>query len=719
VRDPGGDLRPLRGSWPDADDRLVSLDLPGLDGLVEAAVVFAVEGIHGSTAAPRLRAVRLNGAAATLLGLSTAAVTDASTTATSAATTGPLTHGDEADRIVGVAVTGQPDSWVMHHEAGWFEQRAIPLGPLAGHPPTAHVLVALRPLQSLPPGGSDDEGRTRAALLLQISRRLGAAVGEQEVAEVVCDLVCPALGARSGSLAVLHEDESTVVMRRAGSSPLSPLVRRRPDAVGDASLLEVIRTGRQLLGPPPPESPLGADGALLTLPLRAGAATVGAFGLSLDGRPELTRARQEFLDTVAALVAQAMQRARLFDAQLEANLALQHALLPPTLPAVEGIDVAARYRPGSGNEVGGDWYDVVPLASGWTALVIGDVQGHDLAAAALMGQVRSVVRAYLLDQHPPTSVLASANAFLLSLGVDRLVTLCIVLVHPGSRMITVASAGHACPVQLHTGRPGQIVRIIPGPPLGVLDEVIWRERTTQLPEGSGLLLHTDGLIERRTRSYADGEHHLLTGMSRLASDDVERLADGVLELADVPAGRAPGRSAGRPIEDDTALLLMRWRPSTGPEPRYLRTLPVTPSSAVIARWYVEDLLASWGVETEVRETAVLLTDEVVANAVRHAHRHIRLDVGADDVRVRIEVFDDSHREPKLVQGPVTATAGRGLLLVDALAASWGVRSSEGDLGKTVWFIVDRASDAAPVAAPDPGPLDPDSLDPAPGRRRPG
>jgi anti-sigma regulatory factor (Ser/Thr protein kinase) len=240
------------------------------------------------------------------------------------------------------------------------------------------------------------------------------------------------------------------------------------------------------------------------------------------------------------------------------------------------------------------------------------------------------------------------------------------------------------------GRRGELLEVPEGPPLGILEDVIWRERTLPLPTSSTLVLYTDGLIERRSRPYSTGEQQLLDLCERLPDTTADHLADTLLTLAGVGAAEQHDHPA-EPTEDDTALLLLRWPGDTGTGTgtgEHVRTLPVTPSSAVIARWYVDDLLLSWGVADDSREIAVLLTDEVVANAARHAHRTIQLGVTAREGDVLVEVFDDSHREPSLSAPELDATSGRGLRLVDALATAWGVRTSQGDLGKTVWFTVD-------------------------------
>jgi anti-sigma regulatory factor (Ser/Thr protein kinase) len=613
----------------------------------------------------------------------------------------------EIDRILAVAATGHPDSWVRRQADTWYEVRAARVAPsdssgAAGSPP--QVLLIARDLGTVTTAPREGTGVARSALLLEISRQLGAAVHEDQVARVLFDLACPALGAEPGRLAVAHRDGEVTV---TCPTPSGGVQRSSADPAEDAALLEAIGTPDRLIEPQVAGPAIDWDrtrGQLVTVPLLAGASAVGAIEVRLSSEADLGHGFQDFFDTVAALVAQAVQRARLFDAQREASLALQHALLPPTLPEVDGLELAAKYRAGSGHEVGGDWYDVIPLPSGWVALVIGDVQGHDLSAAALMGQIRSVVRAYLLDELPPTAALSSANAFLLSLDVDRLVTVCIALVHPRSRIVTLATAGHACPLLVTPGRPGELLEIPGGPPLGVLDDVTWRERTTPLPADATLVLYTDGLVERGDRPYAAGEQLLLDRAALLPDLVPDKLADALLAPAGMqtpePRDGTTWDTAWPPNEDDTALLLLRWRAgAAGPDDEgegagagdHVRSLPVAPASAVIARWYVDDLLRSWRVDTDTRETAVLLTDEIVANAVRHAHRTVRLDVSARRGQVLVEVFDDSHREPRLDGLPSDATSGRGLRLVNALATTWGVQMSQGDLGKTVWFTVSLPS----------------------------
>jgi anti-sigma regulatory factor (Ser/Thr protein kinase) len=357
-----------------------------------------------------------------------------------------------------------------------------------------------------------------------------------------------------------------------------------------------------------------------------------------------------------------------------ALLQFQRALLPDRLPEVEGLPLTARYLPGgTAGALGGDWYDVVELDGGAVALTVGDVAGGDLVATALMAQLRSAVRAYALEGHPPTVVVTRANEFYFALGSDRLATLAYALVHPAERLVTVVRAGHVPPLLAAPDADPCYLDGVGGPPLGVRRGEVWRESTTQLPPGSTLVLYTDGLVRDRG-SLGTGMGHVLTA---LATGGPVTAPDAV---ADLLAGLVPEQSP-----DDTVLLvgqLATERPDPVSELR--RTLAPTPESATVARWLVTDLLRD-AVEADVLDTAALLTTELVSNAIRHTRDELTVTVRLAGGRLRVGVADSSHRRPQLVQVGRRDTSGRGLQLVDALADRWGVDPDERGLGKTVWF----------------------------------
>lgn len=318
----------------------------------------------------------------------------------------------------------------------------------------------------------------------------------------------------------------------------------------------------------------------------------------------------------------------------------------------------------SGAEVGGDWYDVIPLAGDSVALVIGDVEGHDVVAAGLMDQVRSVVRGYALEGHPPAVVLDYANRFLLTLGADRLVTLVMVHLHPSDHIAVVASAGHLPALLL--GPEGSVTTLEnqPAPPLGADSAPTWRETTVHTPYDSTLLLYTDGLVERPGRSLTEGMLALnaaVTGLGVGVGVGVGQLVATVIRL---------GQEDGF---DDRAVLAARVVAPSAHGRRGRRRLPARPASVPIARWFVVDLLRQWGVDGDEQDTTTLLLSEVITNACRHSEDDVELTVLLLDNAIRVEVGDTSHRMPILHTADEDETSGRGLELVEMPVQQLGRR----------------------------------------------
>jgi len=349
---------------------------------------------------------------------------------------------------------------------------------------------------------------------------------------------------------------------------------------------------------------------------------------------------------------------------------LQRALLPTPLPEVDGLPLSARYLPGDDDRrIGGDWYDAIPVENG-VALVVGDVAGGDATAVTLMCQLRSAVRAYALEGHPPSVVVGRTNDFHLALGSDRLATVAYALVHPGDRLMTLVRAGHVPPLLTAVGSDPCFLDGAGGPPLGVRAGEVWRETTTQLPVGSTLVLYSDGLL--------GGTDALDKGMDRLLAV-VGELADGSL-LLDAVVSVLPDAAP-----DDAVVLLGHLATGAEGTPAELRrTLPPTAESATVARWLVTDLLRDIA-DPDALDTAPLPTTELVSNAIRHTGDELTLVVRLEGGMLRVGVTDTSHRRPQLVQAGTRDTSGRGLHLVEALADRWGVDPDGRGLGKTVWF----------------------------------
>ena len=387
------------------------------------------------------------------------------------------------------------------------------------------------------------------------------------------------------------------------------------------------------------------------------------------------------IDVLVRTVAMAIERSRHderrereLSAERTLALAFQRSLLPRVPSRLGPVELAARYRTGDpGVHVGGDWFDAIEVDEG-LVLVVGDVQGHDVEAAALMGQLRTVVRAAACEGHPPAAMLARTADYLDRLDDELLATALVVHLDVHARLATVACAGHLPPAVLAPSAGGTVVSSLPvetGPPLGVGRR--WEERTTQLPPDAVLLLYTDGLVETRTWDIDEG---------------VRRLAD---LLGTLPAGARPGAVLDTALEllpagkrgDDVAALAALMPPARGTSERTAeRALPAQPMSVPLARSWAEGWLATAEVPTDLVEATLLVVSELVTNAVRQGDGPVRVTLDLGDHSLLVEVFDTGHRMPEMADTAPDATGGRGLHLIDTLSDRWGVR--EELEGKTVW-----------------------------------
>jgi anti-sigma regulatory factor (Ser/Thr protein kinase) len=421
---------------------------------------------------------------------------------------------------------------------------------------------------------------------------------------------------------------------------------------------------------------VGANGTLL-----------GTFAMYYPQPQQPSPADLALIDVLVRTVAMAIERSRSDEerdnalaAESAVALTLQHGLLPEVPPRIGPVQLEARYRTGDpGVEIGGDWFDAVAVEEG-LVVVVGDVQGHDIGAATLMGQLRTVVRAYAAEGHPPASILSRVDEYLSRLDTERLATVLIVHLDADARVATAASAGHLPPVVLAPDDSGRWkasdLDLAVGPPLGIGTE--WPERSSVLPAGATLLLYTDGLVE--TRAWAI-DHGLALLRSRLEALPCDRglgtLLDAALQL--VPTGLRG---------DDVAVLAAGAPRRTDAVPATQRWLPAHPLSAPLARSWVRGLLTGWSVGDPLVESVAHVVSELVTNAARDSEDPVRVRVAVEDGggTVLVEVFDRSHRLPYLRDGDPEATAGRGLHIVDQLAATWGVREELS--GKTVWARLD-------------------------------
>ncbi|MCP9957504.1 serine/threonine-protein phosphatase [Streptomyces sudanensis] len=355
---------------------------------------------------------------------------------------------------------------------------------------------------------------------------------------------------------------------------------------------------------------------------------------------------------------------------------LQRTMLPENLPQPTGVRLASRYLPAAETaRVGGDWYDAIPLPGSRVALVVGDVMGHSMTSAAIMGQLRTTAQTLAGLDLPPQEVLHHLDEQAQRLGENRMATCLYAVYDPVAHRITVANAGHPPPVLLHLGGRAEVLRVPSGAPIGV-GGVDFEAVELGAPAGATLLLYTDGLVESRLRDVWTGIEQLrerLAATARLTGLDhpppLEALCDDVLDML------GPGDR-----DDDIALLAARFDGITPSDVAYWYLDPEDAAPGR-ARRLARRALERWDLE-ELTDSVELLVSEVVTNAVRYASRPVTLRLLRTEV-LRCEVGDDSPQLPRQRRARDTDEGGRGLFLVNRLARRWG--ATRLSTGKVVWF----------------------------------
>ncbi|MFJ3305118.1 SpoIIE family protein phosphatase [Streptomyces sp. NPDC086549] len=424
------------------------------------------------------------------------------------------------------------------------------------------------------------------------------------------------------------------------------------------------------------------------LPLIAQARPIGAMGLLYNDRRGFSDEERTVLIALGSSIAQSLQRAMLYEQEKDLAQGLQQAMLPRTIPSVPGADVAVRYRSASaggtlGRDIGGDWYDLIPLPGGRVGAVIGDVQGHDTHAAAVMGQLRIVLRAYAAEGHTPATVMARASVFLHELDTDRFATCLYAEADLSTGVVQVVRAGHIDPLIRRTDGSCRRVSVEGGLPLGLSAEfgrLEYPVSTLELDPGHTLLLCTDGLVEQPGADLDDGMRALVA-LIAAGPDDVRGLANRLITVAEARGG-----------DDDVALLLLRRRVldtvRTGGRLQQ-HVAPGDPEALTLARHMIRAAVRAWGAGDRADEVE-LVADELITNALMHTEGSaivtLRVLSGSDR-RVRVEVEDSSSALPRRREAGESGVSGRGLLLVDMLTDVWGVEARGG--GKCVWceFLV--------------------------------
>jgi PAS domain S-box-containing protein len=380
----------------------------------------------------------------------------------------------------------------------------------------------------------------------------------------------------------------------------------------------------------------------IAAPLIARGELLGVMSLALSGltereEPYYGADDRDFLSAIASRVAIAIDNAMLFEEERRTALAFQTSLLPRNPPVVDGLEVAYKYVPakplethgqGIQTQVGGDWYDIIPLSAGRVGIVIGDVEGRGARAAAIMGQLRAALRAFAQDDKPPAEILRRLDDWCRTLGpsqaeahgfaaTDPPTVSCTYLVYDAwSRSLSFANAGHDEPLLITGLDVGQMEIEHKGVLLGVRGQGIagvptYREETRRLAPGSTLVFYTDGLTDRRQR--ADGTGHYTEAESlQMLRDAVRSVAVGSVEdIAQAAEQAVPGD-----IDDDMAIVVVRT--SAQDLASWEGNFPAEPIRVSQARRLAHDTFTRWGMEVEQVELACLLVSEVVTNVVLHA-----------------------------------------------------------------------------------------------------
>ncbi|HET7529754.1 MAG TPA: SpoIIE family protein phosphatase [Mycobacteriales bacterium] len=551
----------------------------------------------------------------------------------------------------------------------------------------AHALDRARLL------GLDDDHRRWLELLAEAGRLFSAPLDVR----LTCRRLCRLLVGRMADGAGIFLRQPNGSYSLAASQHVDPdaddqmraLAENIPPVVG-AYYDDVLSGGVAVVQPTGPTGAIGEYVATMrmtsrvVLPLIAGGRELGVLVVMTTegGRKPLTEIDVEQLEEVAARLALAMDGALLLRQQTEIAHTLQRSLLPASLPQVPGAEVAVRYLPGAeGVDVGGDFYDVIPLPSGRIGLVVGDVMGRGVRAAAVMGQLRAAVRSYSLEGHPPAALLSRLDLLVGTLEEGMLVTAFYAEWDPPRGLAVVSCAGHLPPLVRLPDQPPAYLELEPGLPLGVAAQD-YTEREIALPPGSLLLAFTDGLVEGPDLPVEDGMAQLLAAMGE---------PQGAMAACDAALAALRPLNATRKYDDDTALLALVAAPSAGSVAPardagdvVMIELPADATSPARARTIVADVLRQWQIP-ELVDAATLLVSELVTNGVRHAGTGMRLVMTRQAAaQIRIAVTDnapDADVRPR--RRDDSAEGGRGLFLVEHLSTGWG--SVVDSSGKTVWF----------------------------------
>jgi anti-sigma regulatory factor (Ser/Thr protein kinase) len=529
----------------------------------------------------------------------------------------------------------------------------------------------------------------QARRVLAYTAALAEADSLPDVIDTVATMVLPAFGA-TGMLVSLLESGRLKLAGHTGYGPPAVKLLDVLDVEDNAPIAQVMRSREPLFLSsrqaylrlfPGRKELVDTTGkhAWVFLPLTVSGRALGTLTISFDEPRRLAPDERSLLVSVGGLIAQTFARARLRDLERTLAAELQAQLLPRALPEPVGLSARARYLPATdGMGVGGDWYDVLELPGQRIGLVIGDVQGHNMRAAAVMGQLRNALRAYAAEGHEPAAVLSRTNRLMSDLDPTLFATCCYLVLDLRTSTATLALAGH--PPPLLRQPDGQVTTLSApvGPPLGVAPEDEYLTREVALAAGAVVVLYTDGLVEDSRRTLDEGLAGLTDVLQESDVDDLDLLVDSLVAVA-VDTGHR---------SDDIATLVVRHDGLLESErPINARTMVdrADPRAARSARDFIAGFLSAPEL-VDVRDNCVLLVSEVVTNALRHTDGEVSLELWRFPRWLRVEVADETSRGPVAELHDPLDDSGRGVPLMDALSDRWGT-APHGD-GKVVWFELD-------------------------------
>ncbi|MEU6218876.1 SpoIIE family protein phosphatase [Streptomyces sp. NPDC047022] len=564
-----------------------------------------------------------------------------------------------------------------------------------GHVATLRDSTELRALS-----GKAEEARERLTLLYDAGVGIGTSLDVTRTAEELAGLAVPrfsdfvTVDLFEGVLNGEEPDPGTGLRRTASSgirddAPLYP-VGERIRFVETTPQAHSMGSGTAVIAPR-----LGDDSgwlaqdldrttrvveygihSLITVPVRAGSLVLGVVNFWRSEKPEpFDEEELALAEELVARAAVSIDNARRYTREHGMAVTLQRSLLPRQLPEQSALDIAYRYLPAQSG-VGGDWFDVLPLSGARVALVVGDVVGHGLHAAATMGRLRTAVHNFSALDLPPDGVLGLLDELVARIDQDETpdgssapvtgATCLYAIYDPVSRRCTVSRAGHPPPAVVRPDGTVDWPDVPAGPPLG-LGGLPFETTDLELPEGSRLVLYTDGLVENRDRDIDTGLRLLSQALS-VAGPSPEDTCRAVLDA------QLPHRSI-----DDIALLVARTRALDAD--RIIEwEVPSDPAAVGEVRAKVERQLAEWGLD-DLAFTTELILSELVTNAIRYGSAPVRVRMLRDRGLI-CEVFDSSSTSPHLRYAAMTDEGGRGLFLVAQMADRWGTRYTP--TGKVIW-----------------------------------